>query len=176
MASSGDQKKFATEVGYEETVVSNYIRLKEIIISNTNVPFKDVISQIGKITASTYYGYISKVPAKRGRVSLFVVKNLSKYFNIPVEIFTGKISMNIDYEQIISSKIKKDFIVGKADLNDKEDLLLNQTDTTDLIKKEVLNLLKLDDIALLEKNFQTFSLYAQILSNRINDLKKIEEL
>lgn len=175
MSSQGTQKIFATK-GYEETVVNTYSRLKELIIANTNISFKDVISTIAGITASTYYGYISNVPEKRGRVSLFVTDKLTNYFNLPSELFTGKIQISIEHEKKIISKIKDDFTIRDLEINNKYNLVSDEKDINNIIKKEVISLLKSDDIELLKTKADTFNSYAELLLNRIKDLKRLEQL
>ena len=171
MSSSGLQKVFATEGNTEAAL--NYSELKDIISNATQIPFKVVIERIAGISSSTFYGYVSKTPSKRGHISLYTCNNLSNYFGISEDVFLGKRTISKNEKEIIIRKIKNDFKCGKSFQDDS-----NQVKKADiqLLKNVGLELLKSSDVDILVKSSEILKALQEMAEYKIKSLKKIESL
>jgi hypothetical protein len=125
-----------------EQVVATFDELRRIILDNSTVPFKDVIKAIAKIDVGTFYNYIYK-GKQRGRVSGFTVENLSRYFNLPKELFTGMQELTEGFKGEMALRIRTDF----SKVNEPP---LQKVGHDDLI--DLLNLIRMLDDALVAEN------------------------
>ncbi len=109
MASFGDQTLKATQ-GREMEAASRYKEFKDIIISNIERPytFSEVIEEIANIKAGSFYNYISNKKQK-GRVSLYTVKQLADFFDLPVGVFDCSMPFTAQHKETMISKLQKSF-------------------------------------------------------------------
>lgn len=80
-----DKKQLATK-DRENIAIKRYTEIKELIIANSDVDFKDIIHEIAGISPGTYYNYIGN-SEKKGRISYYTAKNMSNFFNLPLGVF-----------------------------------------------------------------------------------------
>lgn len=170
MSSSGYLQKINATKGRESIAGERYKEIREIIKENSKKPFKEVIQQIAGISAGGYYNYTSEKGDKYGNVSLYTVKNLSAYFNLPEGIFDCTLEFDINSREKIRNKILQDF--GDNSLNTIESNVENSINTptndlVDAIKKLSQQILHEDNINTLEKALKALEATTAILKAKL---------
>lgn len=179
MSSKGSQRVNATANYDKQDVANRYREIKEIIIENSQIPFKVVIENIAGISAGTYYNYI--YPGKRmGQVSQYTINNLSNYFSdVPKELFTTQAELDNESKVKIAKRIHDDFTNDfekeqsyRKSINSNK----NHRDILEKIKSIVKDLNNENNIEELQKSLKLLELSLEIANNRIESLMKITEL
>ncbi|EMU52824.1 hypothetical protein [Clostridium butyricum] len=152
MSSSGYLQKTNATKGRESTAGERYKEIREIIKENSKKPFKDVIKQIAGISPGGYYNYTSEKSDKYGNVSLYTVKNLSSYFNLPEGIFDCTLDFDINSKEKIKNKIIEDFGTDSLNVSIENNIDSTINPTTNNL---VVEIKKLSQQILLEDNINT---------------------
>ena len=109
MASSGSQKKWASE-GFTEEAAQTFTEIKSIIdeVAKSS-PLDEVTHKIAGVSASAFRNYIQKNGAQRGRISAFTCMNLSEYSGIPYEVFCGSQPFTSEFKESFRQTLINDF-------------------------------------------------------------------
>lgn len=99
---------FCASVGHEAAVAERIKEINNIIKKNTSAPLKAVINKISKVSMGAWYNYFSKGPL-RGKISNVTAAALKNFFELPEEVFTGKVEFTAEHREAIASKIKDEF-------------------------------------------------------------------
>jgi hypothetical protein len=99
---------FCVTIGHESSAAERVKDINSIIKNNSNAPLKDVIQKIAKISTGAWYNYFSKGPM-RGKISNATVGSLKNFFNLPEDVFSGKIEFTDEHRAVIAAKIKEEF-------------------------------------------------------------------
>lgn len=177
MSSKGIQRINATDNLNKNDVANRFKELKELIKENSNVPFKDAIKEIAAIDVGTFNNYI--YPGKQmGRVSLYTIENLSKYFNLPKEVFTSEVPLTQDIKIQIISKLNTNLNnTNNSTINKNSSNTKNLTSSTlDNIKNIIINLNNETDIEILKKSITLLEISLNISNNRLNSLIELNKL
>ncbi|MCK8825910.1 hypothetical protein [Fuchsiella alkaliacetigena] len=158
-------KKINATKGRENIAGERYREIRDLINENSAHPFKDIIGEIAGISPGSYYNYTSKKSDKYGKVSLYTVKNLSSFFELPQGIFDCTLDFDENAKERICQVIKDKFgdynqanLVQKKNVT--EDLI---TQTKNLSKK----LTNEDDLDTLKKSLAILESTINIIKNKI---------
>lgn len=110
-----DKKQLSTK-DREDIAVKRYTEIKELIIANSDIDFKDIIHEIAGISPGTYYNYIGN-SEKKGRISYYTAKNMSNFFNLPLGVFDCTEEFTIEDKNKIAAIIKDRFKYSKDGSN-----------------------------------------------------------
>lgn len=108
---ASDKKIVATD-GREKIAGSRYVEIRDIITANSDMKFKDIIGDIAGISPGSYYNYTSENSPKYGRISLFTVKNISEFFNLPIGIFDCSEDFTDEVKEKIAQVIKNKYSIS----------------------------------------------------------------
>ncbi|MDD4802300.1 MAG: hypothetical protein PHF24_05080 [Syntrophomonas sp.] len=176
MSSKDKQRINVTSHLDKDKVVQRYKELKEIIVSNSSIPFKDVINQIAGINVGTFYNYI--YPGKQqGQVSLYTVENLSNYFSLPKEVFTSEVALDDDIKEKMASRIQNGFTKNSFPKNNAKSTIseLNDSNVLDAIKKITISLNNESDTEVLKNGIKLLEVTLNVSKNRLENLVAIEQ-
>jgi hypothetical protein len=171
MSSIGSQKINATKDNKIEAG-KRYTEIRDIINKNSDVPFKDVISEVAGITPGSFYNYTSPNSKKYGSVSLYTVENMGEYFNLSVGIFDCTEPFDEDAKKIIAEKVRFNF-KNRAD-SVKESTGINTV--IDQLKQLAEPLSLSSDMDELTEAIKILQKIETISKNRIDTLKSLKEL
>lgn len=104
--------------GTEEKAAETFENIKNIIDRNiSHQPFSLIIQKIAGISSSSFRNYIQN-GNRRGRISLYTCKNLSKFSGIPIDVFAGKEEFTAKHKEKFKKRLKEEFS-EEADNDDK---------------------------------------------------------
>lgn len=180
MSSKGTQRINATDNINKNDVANRFKELKKLIQSNSNVPFKEAIKKIASIDVGTFNNYI--YPGRQmGRVSLYTIENLSRYFDLPKEVFTSQAPLDENIKTIIISKLNENLNADtiSQDLNSTltESQSKNCTPSIlSIIKNVTIDLNNESDTETLKKAIKLLELSLNISNNRLNTLLELDKM
>jgi len=99
---------FCVSTGHENAAAERIKEINNIIKKNTFAPLKDIVNKISKVSMGAWYNYFSKGPM-RGKISNVTVGSLKTFFNLPEEVFAGKVEFTDEHRAVIAAKIKEEF-------------------------------------------------------------------
>lgn len=114
--------------------------------------------EIAGISPGGYYNYTSKNSDRYGKVSLYTVKHLSSYFNLPQGIFDCTMEFNDKAKEKIAKNIKNNF-------SEENSRLIQE------IKDLSAKLTEQEDLETLKKSSKILINTINILENKIEILK-----
>jgi|GEM_PF-5006282 len=97
-------KKTKPYSGKESSIRQRFAEINAIIQKSSGIALKPVIREIAGVSMGSWYNYISN-----GKVSPKVVSKLSKFTQIPQEVFFAQKEFSADYKKTLAEKISSAF-------------------------------------------------------------------
>ena len=175
MASKGIQRVNATADIDKNLVVSTYKEIQKIITRNSTTPFKKVISEIAKINVGTFYNYIYR-GNQQGQVSLYTVKNLADYFNLPEQVFSCEVPLTEDIKEAIAEKIRKHFGSSESLQQQIISPTVADNEITTQLKAVIHRLKNENNLEIIKQAMRLLDLAKEIAASRQDIINKISQI